>query len=209
MKLIIRELERGLECESQEEFEDDKWELDNLVCYLLRFLQIFAKCEFSAEGKNPCISVLLQKISWLYPRETKYGNTLLHLAVDGENSVIKPPYQFPYAKTVKLLLIAAINVNAFNNNGDKPLHRAVTVKPSKKILTEVMEVLLDGGAHHYFVNSSGKTAMDIAQTNEARKILSKREMLELKCITARAVKMFGLNYVGVVPKTLKKFISMH
>jgi len=72
-----------------------------------------------------------------------------------------------------------------------------------------MEVLLDGGAHHDFVNSSGKTAMDIAQTNEARRILSKREMLELKCITARAVKKFGLNYVGVVPKTLKKFISMH
>jgi len=40
-----------------------------------------------------------------------------------------------------------------------------------------MEVLLDGGAHHDFVNSSGKTAMDIAQTNEARRILSKREML--------------------------------
>jgi len=124
LKLIIRELERGLECESQEEFEDDKWELDNLVRYLLRFLQIFDKSEFSAEGKNPRISVLLQKISWLYPRETKYGNTLLHLAVDGENSVIKPPHQFPCAKTVKLLLIAGINVNAVNNNGDKPLHRA-------------------------------------------------------------------------------------
>ena len=40
-------------------------------------------------------------------------------------------------------------------------------------------------------------------------ILSKRRKLELKCISAKAVKMFGIPYMGVVPKTMEKYISMH
>ena len=49
----------------------------------------------------------------------------------------------------------------------------------------------------------------MAATDEARRILSERKTLELKCIAARAVKKFGLPYLGVVPKTLEKYISMH
>ena len=77
------------------------------------------------------------------------------------------------------------------------------------ILTETLEVLLDGGAHHDFLNNEGETAADVAKTDDARRILSVRKKLELKCISARAVKKFGLHYLGVVPKTLEKYISMH
>ena len=73
----------------------------------------------------------------------------------------------------------------------------------------MLEVLLDGGAHNDFVNNRGKTAMNKAATDKACKILSQRKTLDLKCIVARAVKKFGLPYLGVVPKTLEKYISMH
>ena len=73
----------------------------------------------------------------------------------------------------------------------------------------MLEVLFDGGAHHDFVNNDGKTPMDMAQTDEAHVILSERRKLELKCISARVVKKFGIPYLGVVPKTLEKNISMH
>ena len=76
-------------------------------------------------------------------------------------------------------------------------------------LIDMLEVLLDGGAHHDFVNNDGKTAMDMAQTDSARMILSEKRKMELKCISARAVKKFGLPYLGMVPKTLEKYISMH
>ena len=76
-------------------------------------------------------------------------------------------------------------------------------------LTDILEILLDKGVHHDFVNNDGKTAMDMAATDDARRILSKRKTLELKCIAARAVKKTGLPYLGVVPKTLEKYISMH
>ena len=77
------------------------------------------------------------------------------------------------------------------------------------LLTDTLEVLFDGGAHHDFVNNNGNTPMDMAQTDVARMILSERRKLELKCICARAVKTFGIAFVGLVPKTLEKYISMH
>ena len=74
------------------------------------------------------------------------------------------------------------------------------------LLTNILKVLLDEGAHHDFVNYDGKTAL----TDEARRILSKRgTQLELKCIAVKALNMFRLPHKGVVPKTLEKFISMH
>ena len=75
------------------------------------------------------------------------------------------------------------------------------------IFTNMLKVLFDGGAHHDFVNNDGKTPMAIAQTDEARMILSsEKRKLELKCISAGAVKKFGIPYSGVVPKTLEKYI---
>ena len=106
----------------------------------------------------------------------------------------------------KLLLNAGFNVNAINNKGNTPLHLAVN---NIYLLTDTLEVLFDGGAHHDFVNNDGKTPVDIAKTDEARMILSERRTLELKCICARAVKKSGIPYMGLVPKTLEKYISMH
>ena len=40
-------------------------------------------------------------------------------------------------------------------------------------------------------------------------ILSERRTLELKCISAKAVKKFGIPYLGVVPKILENYISRH
>ena len=47
----------------------------------------------------------------------------------------------------------------------------------------MLEVLFDGGAHHDFVNRDGKTPLDMAQTDKARMILSKRRKLEVKGIS--------------------------
>ena len=127
------------------------------------------------------------------------GNTFLHLVQCSTDR------QYSHVDT-KLLLNAGFNVNAINNKGNTPLHLAVS---NIHLLTDTLEVLFDGGAHHDFVNNDGKTPMDMAKTDEARMILSERRKLELKCICARAVKNFGIPYMGLVPKTLEKYISMH
>ena len=127
------------------------------------------------------------------------GNTFLHLVQCSRDQ------QYSHVDA-KLLLNAGFNVNAINNKGNTPLHLAVS---NIHLLTDTLEVLFDGGAHHDFVNNDGKTPMDMAKTDEARMILSETRKLELKCICARAVKKFGIPYMGLVPKTLEKYISMH
>ena len=139
-----------------------------------------------------------------------YNGTLLHVSTYSTEEIITDIV--PSADTVKLLLNAGFNVNAIDCRGDTPLHRAAGLEPGDDLIHqvhEIMNALFYGGAHHDFVNNDGKTPMDMAKTDEARMILSERRKLELECISARAVKKFGIPYLGVVPKTLEKYISMH
>ena len=158
--------------------------------------------------------VLLRKLLCYNPRCTNDDDngTLLHVGTYSTEEIITDIV--PSADTVKLLLNAGFNVNAIDCDGDTPLHTAASLEPGDDLIhqvPEIMNALLYGGAHHDFVNNDGKTPMDMAKTDEARMILSaaERGRLELKCISARAVKKFGIPYLGEVPKTLEKYISMH
>ena len=156
------------------------------------------------------VLVLLRKLLRHNPRCMNYKGTLLHVSTYSTEEIITDIV--PSADTVKLLLNAGFNVNATDCDGDTPLHTAASLEPGDDLIhqvPEIMKALFYGGAHHDFVNNDGKTPMDMAKTDEARMILSERRKLELKCISAKAVKKFGIPYLGVVPKTLEKYISMH
>ena len=192
-----------------------KDELERLLYCALYLLMIYAKVQFTENKKNTSIFELIQRFLCLNPR-TNDGNTLLHMATWHKTRIkddnVRRVCKLPCSETIKLVIHAGCDVNAINNKGDSPLHLAVTFKPSTgglQILRDVLETLLDGGVHEDLVNSEGKTAMDIAETDEARRILSVKSRLELKCIAARAVRKYGLPYLGVVPKTVEKFISLH
>ena len=157
------------------------------------------------------VLVLLRKLLRHNPKCRNDNGTLLHVSTYSTEEIITDDV-VPSADTVKLLLNAGFNANATDCNGDTPLHRAASLEPGDDLIhqvPEIMNALFYGGAHHDFVNNDGKTPMDVAKTDEARMILSERRKLELKCISARAVKKFGIPYLGVVPKTLEKYISMH
>ena len=188
--------------------EQDSW-YDMLYLFdsLQKLVFMISKFECADEGRLSSSALLLKTISNLNLRDSD-GNTLLHrLAIHhGRCS------SYSYSGAVKLLLKEGFNVNAINGNGNTALHIVATLKPSDDkihLLPVMLQVLFDGGAHHDFVNNDGKTPMDMAGTDEARMILSERRKLELKCISARAVKRFGIPYLGLVPKILEKFISMH
>ena len=169
------------------------------------------------ERKEPTgIFDLMQRFLRLNPR-THDGNTLLHLATWYKPDITQGFYlpvlgKLPCVETMKLIMHVGCNVNAINSKGNSPLHLAVTFKPSTEdlqLLMDVLEILFDGGIHEDLVNREGKTAMDIAETDEAHRILSVQSRLRLKCIAARAVRKFRLSYVGIVPKALETFISKH
>ena len=210
-KLISRALK--LE-ELEPELFSPEWEVNRLMHCALYLSMIYTKVP---EGKvTTGIFDLIQRFLRLNPR-TRDGNTLLHLAAWYKNEITVPRNvrlvcKLPCVETMKLIMHAGCKVNAINTKGNSPLHLAVTFKPTAKdlqLLRDVLETLFDGGIHEDLVNSEGKTAMDIAETGEARRILSVKRTLKLKCIAARAVKKFGLSYFGIVPKTLERFISTH
>ena len=220
-----------IDCERQKEKlissamkpdEDDiafftpQWNINRLMHSALYLLMIYTKLQLSERRKTTGIFDLMKRFLGLNPR-TRDGNTLLHLAAWYKNEIPVPinvrlVCKLPCVETMKLIMRAGCNVNAINTRGNSPLHLAVTFKPSAKdfqLLRDVLETLFDGGIHEDLVNSEGQTAMDIAETDEARMILSVKSRLRLKCIAAKAVRKFRLSYVGIVPKTLETFISTH
>ena len=192
------------------ELQRTKEQADHLFYSLFRILRMIGQKELGEKDKFSNAAVLLKTICNLNPRDYE-GNTLLNEFIgyyghSGSSQLC--------TAAVKLLVNVGFNVNAVNNNGDTALHFiAATLGPWEdehiQFITEILQLLFNGGAHHDFVNNDGKTPMDMAGTDEARMILSERRKLELKCISARAVKKFGIPYLGVVPKTLEKYISMH
>lgn len=197
-------------------------ELTKLFGNILQLLQFFTKDELCGNNKNASVSCILQKLCALNPRDEE-GNTLLHIAAasrdpaKGHRGWGEPTslLGFPCIKTVQLLLDAGFNVNALNNNGDTPLHRAAMFNPfhwtQYHRITKMLKVLLLGGAHLDYTNKDGLTAVDKSTNVPAKNFLSYRynETLCLKCVSARAVKRYGLPYIGEVPKSLEKYISMH
>ena len=183
------------------------YDLEDLFLCLKNLISIISINGFCGESNTSHASILLRELCRQDPRD-RFGNTFLHFVVRHhihDNS-------FPLLDVLKLLLNVGFDVNAVNDTGDTPLHLAVTLKAKQNkfcLLTGVMETMFNGGAHHDFVNNDGKTPMDVAKTDVARMILSEKRKLELKCISARAVKKFGIPYLGVVPKTLEKYVSMH
>ncbi|KAK2548551.1 Protein fem-1-like protein B [Acropora cervicornis] len=219
VKEVFEKLVTEYERQTQEEHKVNlhKEELEKLIYCALYLIMIYTKVQIPESKETTGILDCMQRFLRLNPR-TRDGNTLLHLASWYKTETTVPnPKNCPMCKppcveTMKLIMHAGCNVNAMNTKGNSPLHLAVTFKPSNEdlqLLRDVLETLFDGGVHEDLVNSEGKTAMDIAETNEARRILSGKRRLRLKCIAARAVRKFGLCYVGIVPESLERFISSH
>ena len=213
-EILVTEFER----QTQEDHKVNslKQELEQLIYCALYLLMIYTKVQIPESKETTGIFDYMQKLLRLNPR-TRDGNTLLHLASSSSEITMPNPNNCPMCKppcveTMKLIMHAGCNVNAINTKGNSPLHLAVTFKPSNEdlqLLRDVLETLFDGGVHEDLVNSEHKTALDIAETGEARGVLSVKRRLRLKCIAARAVRKFGLCYVGIVPETLERFISSH
>ena len=176
--------------EEQKNVAQEIWLLNAL--YLL---VMYTKVQVSLEMKNGDMIDLLQRFLCLEPR-TRDGNTLLHLAVwhktpVRKNDVLPDVCKLPCVETMKLILHAGCDVNSVNNQGNTPLHLAVTFVPGPEqvdILKEMLESLLDLGADPKLVDKNGQTVMDCCETDEARGILSAKGGLGTMNIEARKVR---------------------
>ena len=170
---------------------------DKTVYYALYLLNIYTKVKV----QNANMIDFLQRFLRLNPR-TNDGNTLLHLAAwhgtpfysyiysDTLQSVCK----LPCVETMKIILHAGCDVNAVNNDGNTPLHFAVTFKHADPeevvILSEMLLLLLDIGADPNLANKNSQTPLDHCESEEARRILFEKGRLSTMNVDFRDVRKF-------------------
>ena len=155
--------------------------LETLVIISLHLMTMFTKAQDMRKEQisTAVMSDLIQRFLRLNPCSQK-GNTLLHLSVCyktlTDDRRVQNVCKFPCPKTLKLIINAGGNVNAVNDEGNTTLHLAVAFKPTinsdLQASRDVLKALLDGGIDKDMVNNDGKTAMDVAETDEARRILT-------------------------------------
>ena len=150
-------------------------DLDTLLMCSVEAVSLISSSHHFEVDKASTVLVLTRRLCALNPRDLQ-GCSLLHEAIKRcqQNSPL----------LVKNLLHGGLNVNATDHQGNTPLHVAVLLNPCHDMIhlvTNLCEILLNGGAHQDFVNHDGKTAMDLAKTDEVRSFLQEKRKLELKC----------------------------
>ncbi len=103
-------------------------------------------------------------------------------------------------------------MNAIDENRNSPLHIIVAYqKPISDFLTlhAITTALIESGAHIDSVNIKNKTPLDSATTGVAEILLKSQMKINLKCLSARAVKKYGIDYRGNVPQSMVEFIDLH
>ena len=150
-------------------------DLDTLLMCSVEAVSLISSSHHFEVDKASTVLVLTRRLCTLNPRDLQ-GCSLLHEAIKRcqQNSPL----------LVKNLLHGGLNVNATDHQGNTPLHVAVLLNPCHDMIhlvTNLCEILLNGGAHQDFVNHDGKTAMDLAKTDEVRSFLQEKRKLELKC----------------------------
>ena len=150
-------------------------DLDTLLMCSVEAVSLISSSHHFEVDKASTVLVLTRRLCALNPRDLQ-GCSLLHEAIKRcqQNSPL----------LVKNLLHGGLNVNATDHQGNTPLHVAVLLNPCYDMIhlvTNLCEILLNGGAHQDFVNHDGKTAMDLAKTDEVRSFLQEKRKLELKC----------------------------
>ena len=117
------------------------------------------------------------------------GRTLLHPAVDSDSCGKGSSYLLRSA-VVKSLLAAGAEVNSMGADGDTQLHRAVFKEPEtsrRDVWLEVIDVLLQYGAHVDFANANGETAIDLLPPS-----VDVFKHVRLRCLAARAVRTYHI-----------------
>ena len=136
------------------------------------------------------------------------GNKLNNAPILGEDNGIQNPAFFPSVSVVKLLVECGSKINANNKGGSTPLH---TASMSENFNQEIVEILLDNGAHIDIRNAASDRPVDMLKRvpDGAGLKINPLHYITLKCLSARVVAAHGVPYKEEIPSMLEEFIQAH
>ena len=138
--------------------------------------------------------------------------TPLHMCCSNAQYIKNDIVKFPNASLCKTFIACGSNVNDMDNETNTPLHtivRCVDTVTDFDTLYEILNCLIENGAHIDIRNKESKTAADIANKDFVRSILMAKQEFSLKCLAAAAVRKHDVDYKGDVSKDLQAFIEFH
>lgn len=141
---------------------------------------------------------------------------MLHLVFSERNTILgagpkSPSFRFPSPQLIKALLKVGADVSARDATGSTVLHLAAMFHPP----TDLVNILLDAGAHIDAVNKMGSTFESLMWSNNAYETRNKHpydsiypmRYTKLTCLAARVVRR--AYDIESVPKHLQAFVQMH
>ncbi|CAB3258622.1 unnamed protein product [Arctia plantaginis] len=180
------------------------------VTHLMYLLQQTARSEAERRASAAAVRALVRADV----RSAHTGDTLLHLCVSCLN-VIRSTYFademdvtpiFPSVAVVSLLLECGADVRVRNEARSTPLHVAAI---PYNFSTELVEVLLAGGAHLDQPNKFGDSPAELVPLNRDSRVRVVRHV-SLACLAARALLAARRPAPAhALPATLRAFLDMH
>jgi len=211
--VIAVELKERAWTSSDKHSPNNQWSNYDLLCLLSIYLLDLLCRVMSIEDEASSVRHLVDGLVRTRCR-TADGRTLLHLAVHpeclfkddhGKRSYrTRLPTMPPSSIVVGHLLEAGAAADTTDARENTPLHAVVFSQPETTPETdEIVNLLLQHGAHVDAANADGRTASDCLSHSLVF------DHISLKCLAARAVRSFKLPYRGTVPTTLADFVDRH
>jgi len=194
------------------QFEKQQKAYDKVLKIITHLLHLVTCLHTDEEDKDMEIRRRIHTVVHVVDPRTTAGDSLLHLSVMKNNTLRsqnlfeEPKFAFfPSAQVTKLLVECGAKINALNIHATTPLHTASQVQNYRQ---EIVETLLDHGAHIDARNANGQRPLDMLKLISDCKI-NPLQYLTLRCLAAGAIVRHRLPYKQEIPTMLEEFIEAH
>lgn len=191
---------------------DDKRNYQQLLLLLLDCVALLIHIT-TEDGNIDRIVFDLKKILKFDPRG-KQGQTLLHLAVHTVESKRLYDSEGLYeirndTALVRFLLECGAQINAVDADCNSPLHYHIKAIGRHGVMHErdILNLLLEHGAHVDMTNKKGDTPLFIAKQSDV--VLHEVKHTKLQCLAANVINKCNIPFRFEIPVNLIKFVEMH
>ena len=139
-------------------------------------------------------------------------HTLLHLASCAHTYSLGryPVASFPNIEVTSVLLHCGFDPNARDCDGRTPAHLTADIAKhsSGKSIFEIINRLLQDGAHVDQVDNNGDTVLDLLGPKSIAEVNYVKHQ-SLQCLAARVLRRSGVEVGHVLPPDLLRFVQVH